>query len=352
MQVGPLTIDLHRTVRVADGRQPSNLPPNLGTALATPVKDFKDHCPKSWDEGGFFVALHDTEALWLSFSGGPVAVMIGAGGINALNGQKLGTKLEADGYLVTPPQPWLDGWKAEDGTVYQFVATPFKQGDGLSVGEQILGAESVSGGIGIAVFEPRPGVVLVKQSAPIEGYTGGGAYSDDFTYGGSGGMKGFGGGGVRGMSAGPTRSFRGFEMGVGKGGAIKQKIYADPHGMDVWNDAPTAATAIYLISAADYQEITGVATPVPVGQEVYQGKYFGLNDEDAKGQPGTVTFSVLKSVFAGDTSNVVPVPVGPEGFPFNVPVVTSEAAEAAGYVDLSKTKGVRPANVPKADEAI
>lgn len=305
MRVGPLSITLHRTVRVADGRRPSNLPPNLGAALVTPVRDFKEHCPETWDENGFFVALHDTEALWLSFSGGPVAVMVGAGGINALNGQKLGTKLEADGYLVTPPQPWLDGWKAEDGVVYQFVATPFKQGDGLSVGEQILGKESVSGGIGIAVFEPKAGVSLVTQHPPIEGYTDS-PYGSEFKYGG--GMKG-GGGGAQGMmlsasSGSTTRSFRGAEMGVGKGGQIKQKIYTDPHGIKAWNETPTAAVAIYLISAADYHEITGVAIPAPVGHENYGGKYFGLQDAEKPAQPGVLTFSGLQSVFAGDTSNV------------------------------------------------
>lgn len=309
MKIGPIEVTFHRTVRVADGRAASNLPPSLGHAKLTPVKDFADNCPESWEKEGFFVPLHDKEALWLGFHGGPAAMIVGAGGINALSGQKLGTKLETGGYLVTPPQPWLDGWKAEDGTVYQFVATPFKQGDGLSVGEQILGAESKSGGLGIAVFESKE--PLKAQPKPFEGY-GNSAFGDpsEFTYL-SAGTKGFGAqldsavaacasstrGGLRGMSMG--------EMGVGKGGKITQKVYDDPYGIEVWKEEPSAVVAIYLVSAQDYATITGTAIPQPVGAESYDGKWFGLKDQELSASAGTTTFSGLKTVFAGDTSNVV-----------------------------------------------
>src|SRR4030095_10042040 len=148
MRIGKLEVVFHRTVRVADGRVPSNLPPNLGTMNVYKVADYRDRCPN---------ALHDTEALWISFRSSvlPVAVLVGAGGINALTGEKLGTKLEKDNYLVTPPQPWLDGWKSDDGCVYQFVATPYQKGDGITVAEQLIGGESKTGAIGLAVFEPK-----------------------------------------------------------------------------------------------------------------------------------------------------------------------------------------------------
>lgn len=301
MKIGKLDVQFHRTVRVAEGRSASNLPPSLGRATITAVKDFKDNCPETWDEDGYFVPLHDREALWLQFSGGPVAVLVGAGGINALTGQKLGTNLEAGNYLVTPGQPWLDGWKAEDGTVYQFVGTPYKAGDGLSVGEQILGAESKSGGIGIAVFEPKPDAKMKPAHSFSEGLADG-AYEAP---------KWYGGGGVKEMSlsasaapASLTRGMRGAEMGVGKGGKITQKIYADPHGMEVWQETPSAAMAIYLVSAEDYKTITGIEIPSPRSNEEYGGKWFGLDDEAAPDLPGTPTFAGLKSVFAGDTSNV------------------------------------------------
>src|SRR5262245_20667968 len=133
MKIGPLTVTLHRTVRVADGNQPANLPPSLGHMQVYAVRKYRDRCPETWEEDAVFVGLHDTEALWLSFGRKePLAVIVGAGGINAINGKPLTATLEKGGYLVTPPQPWLDGWKSPDGTVYQFVGTPYQKGEGLS----------------------------------------------------------------------------------------------------------------------------------------------------------------------------------------------------------------------------
>ncbi len=302
MQIGPLDITLHRTVRVADGRTPSNLPPSLGQATVAKVSDFREHCPAGWAEDGYFVALHEMEALWISFNSGrrlspqPLAVIIGAGGINAVSGEKLGTKLSSGGYVVTPPQPWLDGWKGEDGNVYQFVATKYEGGDGLSVGEQILGAESVTGAIGIAVFEPL--APLVTEHAPSEGYSSG-AYDSGFTYASldcapaSKGLMRSASAGARGMSLGRPAQ----EMGVGKGGRITQKIYPDPYGIEAWKPEPTAVTAIYLVSAEDYAAITGVEIPKPVSSDTYGGKWFGLKDEGKADVAPSAAFSGLKAVF-------------------------------------------------------
>jgi len=68
-------------------------------------------------------------------------MLVGAGGINALSGEKLGVTLERENYLVAPPQPWLDGWKDKDGTVYQFVATAYQKGQGITVAEQLMGED-------------------------------------------------------------------------------------------------------------------------------------------------------------------------------------------------------------------
>jgi hypothetical protein len=93
---------------------------------------------------------------------------VGAGGTNALNGEKLGTTLAKDNYVVAPPQPWLDGWKDTDGTVYQFVATPYKKGKGISVAEQLMGPESKTGAIGIALFDPMD-IKASESDSPPEG---------------------------------------------------------------------------------------------------------------------------------------------------------------------------------------
>ena len=318
MKIGTLEVVFHRTVRVADGRVPSNLPPSLGTMKVYKVADYRDRCPKEWDEGAFFVALHDTEALWISFghSGVPVAVLVGAGGINALTGEKLGTKLEKDNYLVTPPQPWLDGWKSDDGCVYQFVATPYQKGDGITVAEQLIGAESKTGAIGLAVFEPKDIRSLKPVSKPIEGY-GDSPTDTDFEWTDLAKSVLYSAASEASMPAkpmavtpsdkvaclrdsGPELS----EMGIGKGGRIQQKIYVDPYGIEAWQNAPVAAVAIYIVNAKAFEEITGEKIPQPVGHEKYKGVWFGLKDHDLSDVSGTSKFGWLKSVFLGDLSNL------------------------------------------------
>jgi hypothetical protein len=46
-------------------------------------------------------------------------------------------------YIVVPGQQWLDGVADSNGTVRQFVATPF--GSGHSIEAQITGHEAASG---------------------------------------------------------------------------------------------------------------------------------------------------------------------------------------------------------------
>ena len=316
MRIGKLEVIFHRTVRVADGRVPSNLPPGLGIMEFYRVADYMDRCPKEWDEGAFFVALHDTEALWVSFqSSRPVAVLVGAGGINALTGEKLGTKLEKDNYLVTPPQPWLDGWKSDDGCVYQFVATPYKKGEGVTVAEQLLGAESKTGAIGLAVFEPKDTRKLKPVSKPIEGF-GDSPTDNDFVWETTNLLKSAGEvGTIVSEASSPMRigkarnqplvpSLRVSEMGIGRGGRIHQKIYPDPFGIEVWQDAPVAAVAVYVVNAQSFEQITGEKIPVPVGHETYEGLWYGLKDQQAADVAGTGKFSGLKSAFPGDLSNI------------------------------------------------
>ncbi len=282
MQIGPLNVNIHRTVRVAEGRDSADLPPNLGIAKVAKVSDYRTNCPASWEDGAVFVAVHEKEAIWLSFSPStPCAIVCGAGGVNALTGKPLELKLEDGGYMVAPPQPWIDGWKGEDGSVYQFVATRYQGGSGLSVGEQILGEKSKSGGIGIAVFaskQPLTAVPTFSHHAVSKGLSLGVSEFDSST---------------RGMRSAPMQ-----EMAVGKGGKIKQKIYPDPYGREVWNTDPVAVSAIYLVSAEDFAVLTGEAIPAPVAQDDYKGPYFEMEDKDAPDLPGTGAFTGLKTVFA------------------------------------------------------
>lgn len=298
MLVGTLTLHLQRSVRVPDGRVPTNLPPSLGRASPYKVVDYRTTCPMGWEDKGSFIGLHDKEAMWISFHAQhPVAVLVGAGGVNAITGEKLGTTLAEGNYLVTPPQPWLDGWKATDGSVYQFVAARFEAGKGITVGEQILGEESESGGIRIGVFEPKDPGSLHIHEYPTEGY-GPSAYGDVIYWNkmslhpiptvvccAS-----------LGVESGPLA--RAIEMGLGKGGRIVQKIYEDPHGIEAWCAEPSATAAIYLVNAESFHTITGQPLPpAPLDASMYQGPWFGLLDTEKHDIAGSEAFTGLQSVF-------------------------------------------------------
>src|SRR3990172_3340261 len=296
LQIGGVTIRFHRTVRVAEGRQPSNLPPSLGYFPLYRVSDYREKAPESWETGGFFFPMHDKEAMWMSFHAlPPVALLIGAGGINAISGEPLGTNLIKDGYIATPPQPWLDGWKSPKGTVYQFVAAPYEEGKGITVGEQVLGDKSITGGLGIAVFQAKEPEKLHFEKMPHELW-GTEAWGSTPYYSAHATLSS-----TKGMSAtvklGPEARLYHAEMGLGKGGEIIQKIYPDPYGLEVWKDATEVTTAVYLVNAKLFSEITGLQFPEPVGHESYQGKWFGLDDQPLQDVPGTEKFVGLKSVF-------------------------------------------------------
>ncbi len=307
MKIGPLNVVFHRTVRVADGAAPTALPPSLGPMEEFRVRDYAGRCPAGWVPGGTFLALHDTEALWMSFrTPGPVAVLVGAGGVNALTGGKLGTALVEGGYLVTPPQPWLDGWKAPDGTVYQFVATPHRKGEGLTVGEQLLGAESQTGAIGLSVHE-------AKDPAKLEGW-GQDAYGQPEHW-----TEHYAAERPRGMSVLASMRERGApwgEMGLGRGGKIRQRVYPDPHGIAAWRETATGAGVVYLVGAEAFQEITGRALPPPTVQAGYTGAWFGLADQAHQDLPGSAKFTGLKPAVGKDVaSEPEPAPAPPEVFP-------------------------------------
>jgi hypothetical protein len=313
MRIGTLDITFHRTVRVAKGRTPANLPLSLGHIKVYEVQKFKERCPDTWEDTGVFIGLHDQEAMWMSFHAqAPVALLVGAGSINALTGQKLGTKLDKDNYLVVPPQPWLDGWKNTDGTVSQFCATAYKKGEGLTVAEQLIGAESKTGGIGLALFEPaKP--LPTQTHYPPQGWTVG-AYAsfDSYPVASSGGtsyglLKSYTAASATGQTvnhAVHVRSARFSEMGLGKGGAIRQHIYPDPYGLEVWRELPSQTRAIYIVAASLLAEITGEPIPEPVTQEKYHGGWFGLKDQELGDVKGSEAFTGLKTVFAEEIEPV------------------------------------------------
>merc|ERR1712072_1392883 len=119
-----------------------NLPPGFGPFPLESCGSYATRMlPRSWrNANDVFLPIHLAEALWLSWNRKEAAIMVGAGGVNAISGEGFQPgelKAEPQSYCTAPQQPWLDGIKSGEGIVRQFVATA--KGSGASVEAQVCG---------------------------------------------------------------------------------------------------------------------------------------------------------------------------------------------------------------------
>ena len=259
IRIGPrFAVTFQRTLRVPDDDRSHPLPPGFGPFPIRRVCDYADRVAAPWREtDGAFIPMYRREALWLGFAGAwwkPNAVKVAVGGINAITGEADDQVLHADpqDYLVCPEQPWLDGFKTGEGLVRQFVAMPL--GFGYTVEQALTGAETV-GGLQITVFEPKPG--RFPDQPPT-------------TSPSARAQRGLG-------SVGGA-------MGLGAGARIRQRIYRDRHGVDVWDPDAWGRVVVRLVDSARYREITGEEPPpTPIDARSYAAfglPWFELYDED------------------------------------------------------------------------
>lgn len=256
-----VALSFQRTLRVPDDGHSYPLPPTFGRFPICPVERFADRLPADWSGADFFVPMYQREAMWLALDGAPwkpAAVKIGVGDVNAVSGDSWTPTLVAgpQDYVVCPPQLWVDGVNAGDGQVRQFVCTPL--GSGGTIEAQLHGADEVAG-IQVAVFEARPGVF---PDGPPE---------DDADE--------------------SELPFAAEEMGVGAGGFITQKIYADPYGPETWEPAASAHIVVHLLNSAQYKDVTGLPpppTPVDTGAYIAAGlPWFEVYDEGSPHVPSS-----------------------------------------------------------------
>lgn len=253
------SLSLQRTLRIPDDGRTYPLPPGLGRFTIHAASDYRGRVPDTWgDSGAYFVALYQREALWIGFDAAPWkpnVVKVGTGGVNAVSGGRWQRQLHGDpqDYLVCPPQLWLDGINTGHGVVRQFVAVPL--GLGYTVEAQVAGAES-KGGIQFFVYEPKQGRFPDGPQDSVEGWRE-----------------------VRRRAW----SAPGAEMGLGAGGRMSQKIYPDPHGLDVWDQDLAGTAVVHLVNSEQYLAITGQAPPqTPVDARTYTAHglpWFELYDE-------------------------------------------------------------------------
>ena len=241
-----LRVELQRTLRVPDDGRSWPLPPGLGAFPIRHVDDFAAGVPRRWTEhGGVMVPVHNSEALWLRFvsTGYPFALQVAAGKINAVTGDAFADGLQRwpQNYLVTPDQPWLDGYCVGRGRVRQFVAVPL--GAGRSAEEQITGRADVGGLQLLAVPMRREAYERRFQRSKHSVHGGApraAAVDDDGCC---------------------EQSSRAPDLGLAPGGALRQELRADPYDVDEWDQRARSRCFVHLCDAAQWQHITGQRPP-------------------------------------------------------------------------------------------
>lgn len=93
-------------------------------------------------------------------------------------------------------------------------------------------------------------------------------------------------------------------MGIAAGGSIEQKVVADRHGSDSWNEASATPICIHIVNSETFEAITGEKPPpCPITAYSYQKRgipWFSNYDESAPGLPGAKAFKFLKTVLQID----------------------------------------------------
>ena len=280
-------INFQRTLRIPDTDQTYSLPPGLGSFPLRHVEDFAEKLPAHTnDRGGVILPMWQAEAMWLNFSNHgpaydldfPVAVKIGAGKINAVTGEawRQGLHRDPQDYVVSPDQPWLDGFAIEKGVIRQFVAMPL--GAGYSVEEQLTG-EAEWGGIQISIVPLKAHIWRAKRAAWEKEKESERQYA---------------------MNECRSMSICSESMGLAAGGRMRQEIYPDTFNLDDWDIDAAQRVFVSLVHAKDWKKITGDAAPnePPTAKEYSEAglPWFDYYGKDQGALPGGEKFAGIKSV--------------------------------------------------------
>lgn len=245
------SIDFQRTLRIPDSERTYALPPGLGQFPLRHAEDYSAKLPAvTAERGGVILPMWQAEALWLRFSNSgpawdldfPVAIKVAAGKINAVTGEgwRSGLHREPQDYMVSPGQPWLDGFAVEKGMIRQFVAMPL--GDGYSTEEQLSG-KAEWGGLQIAVVPLKREVWKRKrkrwESRRAVAYSRLASFDAPM----------------------PVMLCEGRDMGLAPGGRMKQSIYEDTFRLEDWDVDSADRVLVTLLNAEDWKSVTGEAAP-------------------------------------------------------------------------------------------
>lgn len=296
-----LSINFQRTLRIPDDDKTYPLPPGLGSFPLVHVDDHSDSVPPKWlDHGGIILPMYQAEAMWLNFhphsdfergSAYPFAIKVSTGKIDAVTGKDHtnGLHLNPQDYLVSPGQPWLDGYCVKKGVIRQFVAMPL--GEGYTAEEQIT-RKADYGGIQIVVY-PMKGEVFDRKFPKIERQSGGWQ-----TGGSAGGAWGASSDGPL-MACAPGQEMA-FDMGLSPGGQMKQEIYKDTFSLKDWDRDHSSRCFAHIANSVDWENITGDRPPqLPPSASDYNNAglpWFDYYAENRKAVAGSKKLNRLQSV--------------------------------------------------------
>ena len=301
-----LSVDFQRTLRIPDDGRDYPLPPGLGSFPIRHVDDYAAQLPELWKKhGGVMLPMYQSEALWLNLNGSyPFAVKVATGKINAITGENWrdGIHRDPQDYMVTPDQPWLDGYCVEKGTIRQFVAMPL--GGGYTVEEQITG-EAEHGGLQIVVYP-------MKREAYRDLHRPSPSAPDP----------------VPSM----MRVSQSYDMGLAPGGRMKQEIYDDPHSFDVWDTRASSRCFVHIANSLAWRAVTGEEPPTtPLTAREYQDAglpWFEHYGKDRTALEGADELAELKTVKEiGEEKGEHPLP---ENETVEDPLVVNLSGEGGG----------------------
>jgi len=241
-----ITIDFQRSLRIPDDGKSYPLPPGLGRFSLKHIDDYSDNVPSKWIErGGIMLPMYQSEAMWVNFiskklghrsSCYPFAIKVAAGKINAVTGEEWSKGLDDDpqDYMVTPKQPWLDGYHIDKDHIRQFVA--MNLGSGYTAEEQITGSAEY-GGLQIMVFPMKPEVFEKRFPDKSKERLLRDSYEKNVHY--------------------CLLPMASPDMGLAPGGRMRQKIYKDHFRIDDWDLNNYSRCFVHLTNSLVWHDITG-----------------------------------------------------------------------------------------------
>ena len=303
-------VTFQRTLRIPDDDKEYPLPPGLGAFPMVHTEDYRDRVPAKWlERQGVMLPMYQSEALWLQFAGEydhergvhyPFALKIAAGKRSALTGKAWVQALKEKDYVVLPDQPWIDGFVVEEGVIRQFVAVPL--GMGLTVEAQLSGEEAF-GGIQIEAYpmklseyeERFPKLPPRPTGGFLRGMGLGGSGTMDYCMEDSIGLSEDDAPIPCAAAVAPAA-----DMGLGAGGKMRQQIFDDKYGLDVWDRDNKNRVYVHLANSLAWRAITKTEPPntpfTPAEYKSHGFPWFDYYKDNAKALAGTGKLKNIKSI--------------------------------------------------------